>query len=200
MCFLKNKYISLELNDRNEIRADVGITIKSLNLVGLVGINVKIDTGCPYTSIPFRRLGQSEKLASYLKQQDCLNPQIKKEISFGVNDSKKDKLQANQDLKNGNYCALKQITFQHSGFEIDFDGVAIKQNTVKISYDRIGNILIGMDILSKLDVHIAKSRITGKTTFLACPLNNITDEYLEALEREFGIGTSVSSAICRNSI
>ena len=56
-----NKFILLELNQRNEIRADVNLTIKSLEITEIENINVKIDTGCPYTSIPVRKLGISNE-------------------------------------------------------------------------------------------------------------------------------------------
>lgn len=46
---MKNNFILLELNHRNEIRADVNMTIKSLDITKIGHINVKIDTGCPYT-------------------------------------------------------------------------------------------------------------------------------------------------------
>lgn len=51
---MKNNFILIELNYRNEIRADVNMTIKSLDITKIGHINVKIDTGCPYTSIPVR--------------------------------------------------------------------------------------------------------------------------------------------------
>ena len=38
---------------------------------------------------------------------------------------------------------LKSITFQHGNFEIDFGGVCINKDHVKVSYDRTDNILIG---------------------------------------------------------
>ena len=40
---MKNKFILLELNQRNEIRADVNMTIKSLGITEIENINVKID-------------------------------------------------------------------------------------------------------------------------------------------------------------
>ena len=48
---MRNKYILLEMNQRNEIRADVNMTIKSMELTEIENMNVKIDTGCPYNSI-----------------------------------------------------------------------------------------------------------------------------------------------------
>lgn len=37
---MKNKFILLELNQRNEIRADVNLTIKSLGITEIENINV----------------------------------------------------------------------------------------------------------------------------------------------------------------
>lgn len=62
---MKNKFILLELNQRNEIRADVNLTIKSLGITEIENINVKIDTGCPYTSIPVRKRNHNIRLAGY---------------------------------------------------------------------------------------------------------------------------------------
>lgn len=182
---MKNNYIFLELNRYNEIRADVNMTIKSLGITAIENINIKIDTGCPYTSIPILKLGISSMKAQQMKQKDCADSRIKKEISFGVNDSK-DKREADKEkFKKGQYMELKSITFQHGGFDIDFEGVHIGKDFVKISYDRTGNILIGMDVLSKLDIHIGKSKVLGKTVFLACPNDRINQEYLNALNQHF---------------
>jgi hypothetical protein len=43
---------------------------------------IKIDTGCPYTSIPVKKLGISNEKARFLKQIDALNLNIEKKISF----------------------------------------------------------------------------------------------------------------------
>lgn len=88
---MKNKYILLELNYNNEIRADVNITIKSLNITSIEDVNIKIDTGCPYTSIPILKFGISAAKAQKMKQTDCSDDKIKKEISFGVNDTREKK-------------------------------------------------------------------------------------------------------------
>ena len=63
--------------------------------------------------------------------------------------------------------------------------VCIENDFLNISYDRTVNILIGMDILSKLDIHIGKSKILEKTIFLACPNNSINQVYLNALKQHF---------------
>lgn len=184
---MKNDYILLELSQYNEIRADVNMTIKSLDITAIEDINVKIDTGCPYTSIPILKLGISNIRAQQMKQKDCADGRIRKEISFGVNDTKKKRDADKEKFRNGQYMELKSITFQHGGFEIDFGGIHIEKDFVKVSYDRTGNILIGMDILSKMDIHIGRSKLLRKTVFLACPNDRINQEYLSALNRHFGL-------------
>lgn len=82
---------------------------------------------------------------------------------------------------------MEYITFQHGNFEIDFGGVCINKDYVKVSYDRTGNILIGMDVLSKMDMHIGKSKILEKTVFIACLYDSMNQEYLEDLNRHFDI-------------
>lgn len=88
---MKNKYILPEMNQRNEIRADVNMAMKSMELTEIENMNVKIDTGCPYTSIPILRFGISCAKAQQMKQRDCDDDRVRKEISFGVNDSKENR-------------------------------------------------------------------------------------------------------------
>lgn len=182
---MRNKYILLEMNQRNEIRADVNMAIKNMGLTEIENMNVKIDTGCPYTSIPILKLGISSAKAQQMKQRDCADNKIRKEISFGVNDSKEKRESDKEKFKAGRYMELKSVTFQHRDIEIDFGGVCINKDSVKVSYDRTGNILIGMDILSQMDIHIGKSKILGKTVFIACPYENMSHEYQEALSQHF---------------
>lgn len=184
---MKNKYILLELNQHNEIRADVNMTIKSLDITEIEGINIKIDTGCPYTSIPILKLGISTVNAQQMKRKDCLDCKIRKELSFGVNDTREKVEIDKEKFKKGQYMELKSITFQHRGFDIDFGGVHIDIDFVKISYDRTGNVLIGMDILSKMDIHIGKSRLLERNIFIACPNDRINQDYLYALHQHFKI-------------
>lgn len=184
---MKNNFILLELNHRNEIRADVNMTIKSLDITKIEHINVKIDTGCPYTSIPVKKLGISSEKAWLMKQADCSDPSIRKEISFGVNDSKEKRESDKEKFRTGNYMELQSVTFEHKDLEIDFEGICLQKDSVKISYDRSGNILIGMDLLSQMDIHIGRSRILGKTVFLACPYDNMNSAYLKALNKHFDL-------------
>lgn len=105
---MKNKFILIELNPRNEIRADVNLTIESLGITEIENI-------------------------------------------------------------------------------IDFGGIRLKKDSVKVSYDRTGNILIGMDLLAQMDIHIGQSRILGKTIFLACPYDSMNPDYLKMLHEHFDL-------------
>lgn len=156
-------------------------------------MNVKIDTGCPYTSIPILRFGISSMKAQQMKERDCVDNRIRKEISFGVNDSKEKRDADKEKFKAGKYMDLNSITFQYGNFEIDFGGVCINKDYVKVSYDRTGNILIGMDVLSQMDIHIGKSKVLGKTVFIACPYANMNQEYLEALGQHLFFSPNLTS-------
>ena len=56
-----------------------------------------------------------------------------------------------------------------------------------------------MDILKTWDIHIRRIE-SGETILLACPYNQINEEYLLELERTFKLGTLVSSAKVRDFI
>lgn len=184
---MKSNYILLKLNKKNEIRADVGITIESLGLIGLEDINVKIDTGCPYTSIPVKKLGVSTIKAQEWKIRDSNDDTIDKKISFGVNDTEEKKQEYMQKFRNGEFDGLPAITFVHHGLTIDIDGVIVEKNDVKVSYDRAGNILIGMDIMKDWDIHMGNSKETGEYIFLACPYDQLNDEYYKELDKHFDL-------------
>lgn len=181
-----SKYIKIMKNRDNELRINADIRISSLGLTGISSINVKIDTGCPYTSIPIQKLGISQYNAQIMKQNDCLDTNIKKNISFGVNDTQKDRRTALSMFKAGNFMQLKQVTFIHRDLEMTIGNIKIHKQEVKISYDRTGNILIGMDILENWDIHIGKAD-NGETVFLACPIDQINESYLRELENTFHI-------------
>ena len=192
---MRNKYILLEMNKKNEIRADIDISIASLGLFGLENVNVKIDTGCPYTSIPIKKLGISSEKALEWKKRDIEDNNIQKQISYGVNDTDEQKEQYREMLKQGKYEELPAVTFLHRGLTMNFDGVEIKSSSVNVSYDRTGNILIGMDILRNWDIHIGTTKY-GKTVLLACPKDQLNDEYFLELNNLFELGDDILGAVC----
>ena len=99
------------MNQRNEIRTDVNLRIKSMELTQIEDVNVKIDTGCPYTSIPILKFGISSAKTQQMKQRDCADDRIRKEISFGVNDTQEKRDADKEKFRAGKYMELNSITF-----------------------------------------------------------------------------------------
>lgn len=77
------------------------------------------------------------------------------------------------------------MKFMHKISDFTIGGVKISSDKICLNYDRKGNILIGMDILKEWDIHIGVSKETGKSLFLACPVKNKSEEYLDTLKRHF---------------
>lgn len=55
-----------------------------------------------------------------------------------------------------------------------------------------------MEFLKGFDIHIGKNK-KGETVLLACPNNQLNQEYYLALEKEFGISQKLNASII-NSI
>lgn len=187
MFIMKSKYLMLSLNDKNEFRANMKIFIPSLHCQAFNDVDVKIDTGCPKSSIPVKRLGINKKDAEKLKKRDCLNELVVKNISFGVNDSEEKRKRDKEKFSKGDYESLASVTFTHNDVTLELEGVSLSNTTIRLNYDRVGNILIGMDILKDLDIHMGESKLTFEYVMLACPKNLLCEEYYEALHDHFGI-------------
>lgn len=121
-------------------------------------------------------------------------------IGFGVNDTEEYKKKAKEDFEAGNYAGLKSISFTHKveDFWLFIDNVPITKDAVRVNYDGVGNVLIGMDVMKDWDIHIGTTS-TGETLFLACPQDQLNDEYFRELNRIFGIGDSVITAEANNN-
>lgn len=187
MFIMKSKFLMLSLNNKNEFRANMKIFIPSLTMQEFNGVDVKIDTGCPKSSIPIKRLGISKKDAEKLKKRDCLNELVTKNISFGVNDSEEKRKNDKEKFNRGEYELLASVTFTHTDAVLELEGVPLSNSVIKLSYDRTGNILIGMDILKDFDIHMGESKLLFEYVLLACPKNLLCNEYYEALYEHFGI-------------
>lgn len=147
-------------------------------------IEVKIDTGCSISTIPLKGLKVSDTLCKLLKSIDVAND-VPYFLSYGIESGGlKHKIPATNEEK----MDCPAMKFEHGITDFVIGGVRISSDIICLNYDRSGNILIGMDILEKWDIHISISKKTGKSLLLACPLENPCKEYLEALEMHFGIG------------
>lgn len=180
---MRNKYIKIKLNQNNEFR-----TTADLTLLGntYFDVNVKIDTGCPRTVIPVSKLGISKFKASIMKAVAIADDNVSKTIGFGVNDTEEYKKKAKEDFEKGNYTNLKSVSFTHKVEDFFISNVHITKDTVRVNYDGVGNILIGMDIMKDWDIHIGTTS-GNETFFLACPKSSLNDEYYFELNRLFGI-------------
>lgn len=178
---MKNSYIKSYLNCHNEFRA-----FASLYLFGTLftNVNVKIDTGCSSTTFLTSKLGLPKEESQRLKLHDCNDKSIRKIISFGVNDSKAFREKSLLAFRTHQYEHLTCVSFVHKIKNLEIAGTPTKNSEVKVNYDRTGNILIGMDIISTWDTHIGKLN-SGETLLLACPKNCLNHEYYDELERFF---------------
>ena len=76
---MSSDFLSVKLNSKNEFRTTAGFVLNGMNFSA---VDVKIDTGCPYTSFPILKLGVSEEAAYKLKQLDCQNNSVAKTIKI----------------------------------------------------------------------------------------------------------------------
>lgn len=196
-----SEYLRLVLNADNEFRANASFSIQDVVETIPNDVKIKIDTGCPYTSIPIKRLGISSDKANELKQKDselAKNGKVKTGISFGVNDFEIKKENDRSLWLAKEYMKLNSVTFVRKIENLEIDGCELGGYDVKVSYDRVGNILIGMDILKNWDIHIGKSMMpeeTGETVFLACLYDKMNGDYFKELEKMFGTLTAASAAV-----
>lgn len=213
-----NKYIKVSLDNRHAIRLkDV-----SLSLLGIYfqNVDVKIDTGCPYSTITMNKLNMTASeltkhkkddayklymdITWHMNNGDTLVQAVNKEImhsfkvSYGIESGGRTHRKINylnvQDIINAD-----EISFKHRATNIIFNGVSISDKEVYLNYDRRGNILIGMDILKDWDIHMGTID-SGETIFLGCPKDQINDEYLQELERTFHIASDINAMFIRNKI
>ena len=132
MFIMKSKFLMLSLNNKNEFRANMKIFIPSLTMQEFNDVDVKIDTGCPKSSIPIKRLGISKKDAEKLKKRDCLNELVTKNISFGVNDSEEKRKNDKEKFNRGEYELLASVTFMHTDAVLELEGVPLSNSVIKL--------------------------------------------------------------------
>lgn len=166
-------------------------------------IMAKIDTGCMYSTIAVKRLNWKTLDVDFLKQEavKAVGKGVGAKLSFGVNDSEDYKQIERLYFHSKEYDKCTAINFYHYVQNVYIDAYNIHINNLRFNYDRPTSVLIGMDILQMLDIHIGASLVEDTendikkedTIFIGCQKDNITPEYLEALERYFGYTTVLIS-------
>lgn len=188
---MKNSFIKIVCSDRNEFKTTACLSFNGMMYDDII---VKIDTGCPKTTLLVQKMGIPEEEARILKEKDVRDDSVERELSFGVNDSTEYRKAAIQQFRRNEILDMPSVSFRKRVTNFSIDDVYLGDIYVKINYDRSGNILIGMDILKSWDVHIGKNK-KNENVFLACPSNDINDEYLAALEELVEDSTQVSTLL-----
>lgn len=146
-------------------------------------VAVKIDTGCSISTIPVKRLSISNSLCQKLKEVDIDN-NVKMLRSYGVETGGTFHFKPVTKKQKMDCSALK---FKHAITDLKIENVYIPVDNIYLNYDRSGNVLIGMDILSKLISHIDVSRKTGKLMLLSAPRECVDKDFFIALKEHFGL-------------
>ena len=185
-------FLEIELTKSLEFRCNFksdiyGIHGESTFYPSIRQSGIKIDTGAHGILIPLRTLCWTDA-------------QIQNILDDVVKHSRKS-LSVINGVESVNSISSSQLRSESENFIKSYKGVAIsiladrivvgdlefKDVPVRVTPHTTGNILLGMDVIKKMDNHIGTSRITGETTLLACPEDAISNDYLLALDKHFGI-------------
>lgn len=180
---MTNDFCKIVLSAKNEFRTTADFELNGLTFHA---VDVKIDTGCPHTSFPALKLGISDEVAYRMKEKDCADNAVQKTISFGVNDSKQKRDEDKKKFKSRRFMELNSISFRHKAQNFTLGGLLLGDFDISVSYDRTGNILIGMDILKNLDIHIG-TNAEGRTVLLATKHKTETEEFRAELAKLFDV-------------
>lgn len=155
-------------------------------------IPVKIDTGCSVSVIPLAKFRIPQFMLNKMKYND-IKSGIDYLESYGV-ETGGIRHKSPETYKEKMECTA--LKFKHAVSDFEIDGVPISHEYMYVNYDRKSNILIGMDILKNWDIHIGTAGI-GKTIFLACPKDQMNDDYLQELQNIFSITSQIDALILR---
>ena len=159
----------------------------------------KIDTGCEKTSISLRapsiRLSLNE---CHKMKQFAIDNNFYSELGFGANDSLEFKSKQKELFKSRDLFNCSVIKFDNPVSTFSINNYSLPVSSIGVSYDRVSNVLIGMDILRLLDFHCGLSKVDdvnngircGDYIFIACLCNDMNNEYIHALEKYLGITTN----------
>lgn len=195
-----SNFIKSKLSQKNEFRC-----LGSFELFGMKPNNLsfKIDTGCGRTSVPLKKVNIESSVLEQYKNLDYSDESIIKTVSFGVNDTAEDRDRAKVLIKQKRYSEIHSLMCTRTLKNFTIGGVNLGDISLRVSYTRVGNILIGMDILSKMECHIITTP-DNETYFLACPIDQIKagngDDFYIELENLYNLGSNINSAVLKSVI
>lgn len=181
---MTNSYIKIKMTPTKQGIGGSFVTKADFKLDNIAvpfnNIVVKIDTGCSISTIPVRKLKVSEAMRMSLKKNDIKNGTAYY-LSYGV-ETGGEKHEEPVTFEEKMLCPA--MKFEHILSDFRIAGAKINASKICLNYNRNGNILIGMDILKEWDIHIG-TNVLGETFMLACPMDNLNDEYYNALREYF---------------
>lgn len=177
---MMNKFLKIAMNNKNSF-----MCLASMGIYGYhYELEVKIDTGCSYSTIPLKRIGvYTEYELNEMKKRDIMD-KIDFKISYGVETGGQRHRTINTMKEKEKSSAIK---FKHRLEHLLIGGYDFGSRDVYYNYNREENILIGMDILSRMDIHMGTDKNTGEYIFLSCLKDNISMAYCEELRNCLGI-------------
>ncbi|WP_044914345.1 hypothetical protein [Butyrivibrio sp. WCE2006] len=187
-------FLELKLTKSLEFRCDFksdiyGIHGESIYFPGIRQSGIKVDTGAHGVLIPLRTLCWADAEIQQLVDDAVKYHRESLSVINGVesiNTISNNQLRSETDSFIKSY---KGMAISVLADKIEVGGLKFTDIPVRVTPYTTGNILLGMDVIKTMDSHIGTSRITGETTLLACPEEAISNDYLLALERHFGLIT-----------
>lgn len=188
-----DSYLYCEMSKSKDFRADFvlsinGIELSSIYNSGVYRSGIKIDTGARGTLIPLRTLGWTDSMIKQLIERTYNTDIGRFSAVHGVENNNRE---SSQDVRNMSLDELKEyrgLAIKVIADYIKIDGFEFDKTDVRVSTQTEGNMLLGMDILSIMDVHIGNSLITNNSTIIACPYDCINQDYYDMLGKHFGLG------------
>lgn len=185
---MTSSFIKSTLDSRNEFRVESEFTLFNTKIVNS---NLKIDTGCGFTTFPLRTLGTFTLAEIQKYKLNDVRNHVRYTLSYGVETGgRKHAIPITEQDK----MKCSAMGFFKEIHDFSINGIEMGDRHIRINYDRTGNILLGMDILKDWDIHIGIID-TGETIFLGCPKEQINDEYLQELENTFRIASDINASI-----
>lgn len=191
---MQNRYVRSVLDKNNEFRVEADFVIFDIMAFGT---DVKLDTGATSTFVPIRTVGGLSSLEiQNLKYKDIKDKNIIRIYSRGI-ETGKNIVQEPKSIAEA--MEFRNISFRHTLESLSIGGVRLGDTEANINYNFNGNILIGMDIMKNWDIHIGRNK-HGETVFIGCPYSQLNQNYYLAIEKEFGLATTINAVVIKNNI
>lgn len=182
-----NKYIRSVLKD-NKFECNLSFVFENEEEADMQAV---IDTGCQHSHISYDLI--------YICFDDNIRKQTKEYymrnrqrcIGRGV-ESQNQSINTDTDDVNNERVQIAQRMY-----DVKIGGISIGNRHMFVSYDTRMVALLGMAFFRDWDMHIGKNK-QGETVLLACPNNQLNQDYYLALEKEFGISQKLNAAIVRS--